>query len=151
MNTTIARFNYPDALIREYRHWVVLIRPAQPTPLSCVIAARSEVTSLGALGKDAGAELPEVIRDYEAAVRSVLPAQKFNYLALMMVDPNPHFHAIPRYADTVRLMGVDYRDAAFPKPIDVLAGLEITVDVLANWRNLLAARWASPDSGERSG
>lgn len=31
MNETIARFGYPATLVREFDHWLVLARPAQPT------------------------------------------------------------------------------------------------------------------------
>lgn len=148
MNATLARFGYPASVVHEYRHWVVLIRPVQPTPLSCVIAARSDVGSLGALDRDEGAELPLVIRDFEACVRRIAPARKFNYLALMMVDPNPHFHAIPRYADPVRLEQGEYRDAAYPGLADVLKGLPITANVLEVWRRLLADRWVA--AGEQA-
>ncbi|MBA3774137.1 MAG: HIT family protein [Ramlibacter sp.] len=141
MNATLTRFGYPHANVREYDHWVVLIRPVQPTPLSCVIAARAEVESLGALSRAAAGELPEVIRAFEATVRVLAPAQKFNYLALMMVDPNPHFHALPRYADSVRLGGIDYRDELFPKPPDVLRGLVVDAPTLAQWQAWLAAHW----------
>ncbi|MFT4192543.1 MAG: hypothetical protein QM617_13585 [Comamonas sp.] len=145
MNTTMTRFGYPNSLIRDYRHWVVLIRPVQPTPLSCVITARSNATSLGELDKDAGAELPKVIHDYETTVRKIASAKRFNYLALMMVDPNPHFHAIPRYAEPIQFSRVEYVDTMFPKPCDVLTGLELTADTLEEWRALLAAHWTTSD------
>ncbi len=141
MNPTLKRFNHPAGLVRELEHWVVLIRPIQPTPLSCVIVARAEVSSLGELDPAAGAELPAVIAGFEAAVKRVAPAVKFNYLALMMVDPNPHFHAIPRYTAPLSLDGFDCRDTAFPRPVDVLRGLEIDAATLDRWRALLADRW----------
>ena len=46
MNETIQRFGYPATLIAEYEHWVVLLRPAQPTLGSLVLAAKGEATSL---------------------------------------------------------------------------------------------------------
>lgn len=141
MNPTLKRFKYPNALIAEYEQWAVLIRPAQPTPLSCVIAARADVNSLGELSAAAGAELPRIIGAYEAAVRGIASALKFNYLALMMVDPNPHFHAIPRYANEVRLGGVVYGDKDFPKPIDISRDLGVDAATLDQWRAMLAAHW----------
>ncbi|NML16082.1 HIT family protein [Azohydromonas caseinilytica] len=141
MNATLRRFNHPAALVREFEHWVVLIRPVQPTPLSCVIAARADVNSLGELEAAAGAQLPAEIAGFEAAVRRVAPAVRFNYLALMMVDPNPHFHAIPRYAAALSLDGIECRDTDFPRPVDVLRGLEIDAATLDRWRALLADRW----------
>lgn len=141
MNATLLRFNHPAALVREFEHWLVLIRPVQPTPLSCVIAARAAASSLGGLSAAAGAELPAVIAGFETAVKRVAPATKFNYLALMMVDPDPHFHAIPRYAAPFALDGLECRDEAYPRPVDVLHGLEIDAATLDRWRVLLADRW----------
>jgi diadenosine tetraphosphate (Ap4A) HIT family hydrolase len=141
MNPTLKRFGHPGALVREFEHWVVLIRPVQTTPLSCVVVARADVSSLGELSAEAGGELPLVIRGFEAAVRRIAPAVKFNYLALMMVDPNPHFHALPRYAAPLSLGGVGYSDADFPRPADVLRGLDIDAVTLDEWRAQLAAHW----------
>ena len=141
MNPTLKRFAYPSAVVKEFDHWVVLIRPAQITPLSCVIAARADVNSLGDLASASAAELPLAIRGFETTVRSIAPAVKFNYLALMMVDPNPHFHAIPRYAAPLRLGGLDYVDTAFPQPVDMLCPLEVDEGTLNEWQDLLRARW----------
>lgn len=141
MNPTLERFAYPQALVHEYEHWVVLIRPVQITPLSCVIAARADVHSLGELSPAAGAELPTVIGDYEATVRRIVPAEKFNYLALMMVDPNPHFHAIPRYPRPIVMGARPFTDTGYPKPPDIAAGLELDAATLEAWRQGLAQRW----------
>jgi diadenosine tetraphosphate (Ap4A) HIT family hydrolase len=46
-------------------------------------------------------ELPGIIREIEAGVSRAFEYTKINYLMLMMVDPEVHFHVIPRY-DTPR-------------------------------------------------
>ena len=43
-NPTMIKFGYPDTLVREWDHWVVLLRPAQVTLGSLVLAARSDAT-----------------------------------------------------------------------------------------------------------
>lgn len=141
MNATLRGFGYPESLIREYAHWVVLIRPRQVTLGCTVIAAKSNSTSLGALTPEEGAELPRAFNDFEAAVRRIAPAVKFNYLALMMVDPNPHFHAIPRYAADVHFSGMVFADVAFPGPPDVRAGHALTVGQLQVVRWHLVNAW----------
>jgi diadenosine tetraphosphate (Ap4A) HIT family hydrolase len=139
MNTTLQHFGHPAAVIFERRHWVVLIRPRQTTPYSAVISARSAAERLADLTPDEAAELPAVIAAYEAAVRRLAPAVKFNYLALMMVDPHPHFHAIPRYQSVITIDGVAHEDRDFPRPPDVLRGLDIDAATLERWRARLAA------------
>ena len=47
----------------------------------------------------------EVCRLLESTLRAQLGMDKINYLALMMVDPAVHFHAIPRYASPVAIGG----------------------------------------------
>ena len=46
MNPTIEKFGYPATLVREFEHWVVLLRPAQVTLGSLVLAAKSDATRL---------------------------------------------------------------------------------------------------------
>src|SRR3546814_2888106 len=46
MNETIRKFGYPATLIREYDHWVVLLRPAQLTLGSRSEEHTSELQSL---------------------------------------------------------------------------------------------------------
>ena len=53
INETMRKFGYPQTLIREYDHWVVLLRPAQVTLGSLILAAKGEATAFGALPPDA--------------------------------------------------------------------------------------------------
>lgn len=116
MNTTLQNFGYPERSIREYEHWVLLIRPVQVTLGSVIIAAKADVKSFGALEPDAMAEWPSIVRRYESVIAQHFRAEKFNYLALMMVDPNPHFHGIPRYRAPLTFEGQSFTDERFPKP-----------------------------------
>jgi diadenosine tetraphosphate (Ap4A) HIT family hydrolase len=148
MNATLRRFGYPGSVIKEFVHWVVMVRPGQVTLGCAVIAARSECVSLADLTPGEAAELPQVIGEFERAVRRVAPAAKFNYLALMMVDPNPHFHAIPRYADKVHAVEAAFADHAFPNPPDLHSVHELTAEQLEGVRRLLEEHWqASPAPG----
>ena len=147
MNSTLQRFGHPAAVIFESRHWAVLIRSRQTTAYSAVIAARSAAERLADLRPEEAAELPAVIATYEAAVRRLAPAVKFNYLALMMVDPHPHFHAIPRYQSVLTIDGVACPDRDFPRPPDVLQGLDVDAATLERWRVALAAAAAASAAG----
>ncbi len=137
MNQTLKAFGYPDTLIKEYDHWVLVIRPKQITLGACTIIAKSDVTSLAALPSAAGAELITVMADFEQTLRAAFGAVKFNYLALMMVDPNPHFHAIPRYDRIVEFMGGQYLDELWPKPPDLTRLLDIDDTKLQAIQNVL--------------
>ena len=97
MNETTRKFGWPLTLVREFEHWVVLARPAQPTLGSLVLSAKSEATAFGDLPADAHAELKPATSTIEAALRDAVDYARLNYLMLMMVDPHVHFHVIPRY------------------------------------------------------
>jgi diadenosine tetraphosphate (Ap4A) HIT family hydrolase len=115
MNETILRFGYPGTLVADYVHWVVLLRPAQPALGSLVLAAKSEARSFPELPAEAFAQLRDVVADIERALAAAVRAEKINYLMLMMVDPNVHFHVIPRYEGERSACGVSVKDAGWPK------------------------------------
>src|SRR5678816_1306234 len=101
MNSTIEKFGYPATLLREFEHWVVLLRPAQVTLGSLVLAAKSDATAFSDLPDEAFAEQAVAVRSIETALRSFCDYERINYLMLMMVDPNVHFHVLPRYSGAV--------------------------------------------------
>jgi diadenosine tetraphosphate (Ap4A) HIT family hydrolase len=115
MNETILRFGYPATLIAEHEHWVVLLRPAQPTLGSLILAAKSEAASFADLPREAFAELQCVVARIEQALAASIRFEKINYLMLMMVDPHVHFHVIPRYEGERSACGVSVEDKGWPK------------------------------------
>lgn len=115
MNSTIDKFGYPATLIREYDHWVVLLRPAQVTLGSLVLAAKSDATAYSDLTEEAMAEQWTVVGDIEGALRTLVNYDKINYLMLMMVDPHVHFHVIPRYDGLRKWGGLEFADLGWPK------------------------------------
>ena len=114
MNETIAKFGYPETLVRAYEHWVVLVRPSQPTLGSLVLAAKSQATEFHALPDEAFAELKHVVTAIEKALADFVGYAKINYLMLMMVDPNVHYHVIPRYKGQRTFRDVSFEDAGWP-------------------------------------
>ena len=115
MNDTIIRFGYPETLVAEYRHWLVLLRPAQPTLGSLILAAKSDATAFSDLEPAAFAELADVVRDIEAVLGARIDYARINYLMLMMVDPHVHYHVIPRYEGLRSASGLEVADAGWPK------------------------------------
>ena len=114
MNVTIEKFGWPATLIAEFDHWLVLLRPAQPTLGSLVLAARSDATAFAGLPGEAHAELKRVTGAIEAALARFTGYARLNYLMLMMVDPHVHFHVIPRYEGAREWGGVAFPDAGWP-------------------------------------
>ena len=114
MNPTIEKFGYPATLIKEYEHWVVLLRPAQVTLGSLVLAAKSDATAYGSLTSEAFTEKGVVIEAIETSLRHFVEFERINYLMLMMVDPNVHFHVIPRYSVSRSWNGFEFADLGWP-------------------------------------
>ena len=119
MNDTIAKFGHPATLIAEYEHWVVLLRPAQPTLGALVLAAKSDATAFGDLPAEAHAELKTATAAIEAALTQAVGYAKINYLMLMMVDPHVHFHVLPRYEGERSGAGLTVADAGWPAQPDL--------------------------------
>ena len=103
-------------VLKEYMHWVVLFRQKQVTIGSVIIMSKElEKQSLGAVSSEAWAEFPVVSADVERWLTNAFGAEKFNYLALMMYDPEVHFHVIPRYSKPVAFAGRDFIDPDWPE------------------------------------
>jgi diadenosine tetraphosphate (Ap4A) HIT family hydrolase len=116
MNPTIEKFGNPQTLLREFDHWVVLLRPAQVTLGSLVLAAKSDATAYSSLPDDAFTEQATAIRSIEAALAGFSRYERINYLMLMMVDPNVHFHVIPRYSSARSWNSTEFPDSGWPGP-----------------------------------
>jgi diadenosine tetraphosphate (Ap4A) HIT family hydrolase len=140
-NETMLKFGYPDSLIREYEHWVVLLRPAQVTLGSLVLAAKSEATAFGQLPPAAHAELATITRDIEATLLNEVAYDKINYLMLMMVDPHVHFHIFPRYAGTRTVGDLTLADAGWPGPPDLASGRRLEPWELEGLRDRFLLQW----------
>jgi diadenosine tetraphosphate (Ap4A) HIT family hydrolase len=126
MNATVLKFGYPETLLHEYEHWVVLLRPEQVTLGSMVLASKSEAGAMSQLDVAAFTELSQVTRDLERALRNVFNHDKINYLLLMMVDKHVHFHVLPRYAAARELAGSSFEDVSWPGPPDLSKTIKLS-------------------------
>jgi len=132
MNATMEKFGYPATLIREFEHWVVLLRPAQVTLGSLVLAAKSDATAYADLPRDAFAEQADAIAAIEHALATFVNYERINYLMLMMVDPNVHFHVIPRYSEPRNWNRIAFADEGWPEPPRLDAATKLDGDQLAS-------------------
>jgi diadenosine tetraphosphate (Ap4A) HIT family hydrolase len=102
-------------LIKEFENWVVLFRDKQVTIGSVIIMSKElDKRSLGAISAEAWGEFGKVSAYVEATITKAFGAEKFNYLALMMVDPEVHFHVIPRYSKPVVFNNHTFIDPDWP-------------------------------------
>ena len=115
-NPTMRKFGYPGTLVADTPDWVLLLRPQQVTLGSLVLISREPVTDFGHVSADGFAALKGMIGRIEAVLRDFVGYEKINYLMLMMVDPDVHFHVIPRYEGTRSFQGFTVSDAGWPGP-----------------------------------
>lgn len=142
MNDTIRTFGWPATLVREFDHWLVLARPAQPALGSLVLAAKSDALAFGDLPAEAHAELKQVTSAIEAALGKAVSYAKLNYLMLMMVDPHVHFHVIPRYEGVREWNGREFVDVGWPKVPDLGHAVALDGDELAALTDWLKVAFA---------
>jgi len=126
MNPTIEKFGFPETLLKEFDHWLVLVRPAQVTLGSLVLAAKSDAKAYSDLSPDAFANQAEATSFIERVLARFVSYDRINYLMLMMVDPEVHFHVIPRYSMPRSWNGIEFADAGWPGPprLDVAVKLD---------------------------
>ena len=141
MNETVLRFGYPDTLVAQYGHWLVLLRAAQPTLGSLVLASTSEARRFSDLPPAAFAELGQAVSDIEQALDSAVRYDKINYLMLMMVDPHVHWHVIPRYEGVREAEGLAIADAGWPKLPQLGDAVSLEPAQIAGLRERLRAHW----------
>lgn len=129
-NATMRKFGAPETRIQDYQHWTVLLRPAQVTLGSLVLAAFEPASALSGLSRDSFAELADVVRDIEDALGRAFAFDKINYLLFMMVDPDVHFHVIPRYSGDRSFAGVRFTDPGWPGVPDMAKKTDVDEETL---------------------
>lgn len=137
-NATELKFGDPGNRIAQSQYWTVLLRPRQPTLGSLVLVCREDVRAFAAVSAAAFADLQRMVQGIEAVLRAEVAYERINYLMLMMVDPDVHFHVIPRYASPREFAGVSYPDTGWPGP----PALEPAVIPAPDAREALRARLA---------
>ncbi len=137
MHATLQKFGYPATLVKELEHWCILRRPFQATLGALVLVAKSDATSFASLPSAAYAELQAATHVIETGLRSFRPFGKINYLALMMVDPQVHFHVLPRYAEAQIFDGTTFPDPGWPALPDLKHATPHSDDTAKKLQNAL--------------
>ena len=146
MNATFEKFGWPKTQIADLTHWGVMLRPEQPTMGSLVLACKQKVGAFGDVDAAGMQELGEATKQIERMLKQAVDYDKINYLMLMMVDPDVHFHVIPRHAGTRSLCDIERSDAGWPGPPNLgdalaLEDADLSAIVLA-----LREAWNGPAS-----
>ena len=75
--------------------------------------------------------------EIESNLKRLFGMEKINYLALMMVDKNVHFHVIPRYSSNIKFNKIIYKDTGWPKLPDLGYNIDLSNDDLSKLKKTL--------------
>lgn len=139
---TEIKFGDPASRVAQTEHWTVLLRPKQPALGSLVLICREPVRAFADVSPQAYADMREVVRGIEATLREVVHYERINYLMLMMVDPDVHFHVIPRYEGSRKFGSTDFLDAGWPGPPMLDAAVSLDAATSDTLLAQLRAAWA---------
>lgn len=133
-------FGYPHTCIKEFQQWVVLLRPKQVTLGSLLLICREEATAFSQISPEAFEELSGIIQEMESSLSRAFAYNKINYLMLMMVDPEVHFHVIPRYDAPRTFFEQQFIDQGWPGPPDLKypneTSSELNKEILAHVKSV---------------
>ncbi|GEQ99471.1 HIT family protein [Iodidimonas gelatinilytica] len=113
-HATLLKFGYPSSVIFEGDFWAVTLRPAQTTLGALVVICKEEATAFSGISKDAALEFHQIVSAVERTLLTCFHNDKINWLMLMMVDPQVHFHVIPRYEGVRQFQGQSFADPGWP-------------------------------------
>ena len=142
-NATAIKFGYPHTMVAETAHWWILARPRQVTLGALVIVCKEPVTAFGAVSAAGFADLQLAVSRAEQVLKGFVDHERINHLMLMMVDPDVHFHVIPRYQGARHFGDVRIEDTAWPNPPQLGAAVELSPETLAALTAELRQRWAA--------
>jgi len=91
-----------------------VLRPSQPTLGALVLICKEDAQAFSDISGEAFAELQRVTKDIETSLKTFCQFEKINYLMLMMVDKEVHYHVIPRYEEPREHGGISFSDAGWP-------------------------------------
>ena len=142
MNATMQKFGYPDTLVKEYKNWVLLLRSQQVTLGALVLICKNEAMAFSEISPEAFVELKEITAAIEFNLKGCFSYDKINYLMLMMIDPDVHFHVLPRYAGPRLFEQAEFNDPGWPGPPDLSrsneGGEALQRDILQTLRQVFA-------------
>ena len=142
-NPTAISFGFPRTTVAETASWLILVRPKQPTFGSLVLICKEEVQAFSQLSPEAFADLKTATDGIERMLGKVVAYEKINYLMLMMVDKDVHFHVIPRYAGSREHDGRVFDDAGWPAVPALGSTVDLDPDAAERLAKTLAQAWAA--------
>ncbi len=106
-----------------------------------VLVCTDDAHQFSDISPAAFSELGKAVGHIEAASTAFRPWQKINYLMLMMLDPDVHFHVLPRYDSEQVFEGLSFADPGWPGPPDLASAIKPDADTMASMIAQLKSYW----------
>lgn len=136
---TLKMAGYPDTLLKEYGHWFLMLRPQQPTLGAMLLVIRGDIRRMADIPAAGFTELHRIAGDIDRALQATIGYDKLNHIQLGMVDPQIHFHVLPRYETPREFEGGTFPDTHWPGPPQIGEALEISEAQFAALKETLKA------------
>jgi diadenosine tetraphosphate (Ap4A) HIT family hydrolase len=140
-NPTARKFGYPHNLVAETASWLVLVRPSQPTLGALVLVCKEPAEAFSDLSPQAFADLAVVTRGVEQALSQFVGYARINYLMLMMVDRDVHFHVLPRYEGERSFAELVFPDRGWPGAPQLSPAVDLAPPAAKALTDHLRALW----------
>jgi glycerol-3-phosphate cytidylyltransferase len=114
MNKYIEKFRANELLIHESKFWYWTLRQEQPTLGSSLIILKRTCENISEVTEEEFKDYLYMIKLLEGSLQSAFNYSKINYLALMMVDKQVHYHVIPRYDRELVFLNESWFDYGWP-------------------------------------
>jgi len=140
-NPTARKFGHPHNLVAETASWLVLVRPSQPTLGALVLVCKEPAEAFSDLSPQAFADLAVVTRGVEQALSQFVGYARINYLMLMMVDRDVHFHVLPRYEGERSFAELVFPDRGWPGAPQLSPAVDLAPPAAKALTDHLRALW----------
>ena len=136
LNDFNKKFKTEDLLIFQSEHWIWSLRPVQNTLGAGVLSLKRSCSVFSVLNKEEFSDLYNIIKVIEKTLKDTFNYDIINYLMLMMIDKQVHYHVVPRYQRTIYYVKLSWKDSGWPG-VPNLAGDELDRRELHEIQNVI--------------
>jgi diadenosine tetraphosphate (Ap4A) HIT family hydrolase len=108
------KFLIKELTVYKTEYWTWSIRPHQATLGASILSLNRTCTAFSGLSIDEYSDLDKIIKIIEKSISEAFDYDVINYLMLMMVDKQVHFHVIPRYKNERVFLQQNWWDINWP-------------------------------------
>ncbi len=112
-----------------------------------VLICKESVDALSSISAEAFSELKQITTVVESSLKDLFKYDKINYLMLMMVDPDVHFHILPRYSATRIFDQAEFADPGWPGPPELGKTNQVEDVVRQRIRESLKSKFCRDSTG----